>query len=197
MEAAIAALLTEKSHADAAARAGVGESTLHRWLELSEFQDTYQAARQRVVEGAVGHLLQNLQAASEALVRNLNCGHKPSEIKAAVAMFNQCMRGLEVVSLMEEVGRLREQIKGKGGSDDDIDPATGGGETPPGGEQQDRDSADAAGGDPQGPGGADDAGGAATRPVAGQPVAGRGFQNLAAVFQTGGQEHGGGRAGAG
>src|SRR5262249_46259095 len=197
MEGAIAALLTEKSHADAAAKAGGGESTLPRWLELPEFQDASQAARKRVVEGAVGHLLQNLQAASETLVRNLNCEHPPSEIKAAVAMFNQCMRGLEAVSLMEEIGRLREQIKGKGGSHDDSDPATGSGEAPAGGEQEDGGGADAADGDPQGPGGADDAGGAAARPVAGQTPAGRGVQNLAAVFASGGQEHGGGRAGAG
>src|SRR5262249_19960147 len=115
----------------------------------------------------------------------------------AVAMFNQCLKGLEALSLMEEIGRLRQQIKGKGGGDDDFDPATGSGEAPAGGEPEDGDGAVAADGDPQGPRSADDQRGAGTRSVAGQTPAGRGFQNLAAVFQAGGQEHGGGRAGAG
>jgi hypothetical protein len=39
-EAAIAGLLTERTHALAAAKAGISEATLARWLQDSAFQKT-------------------------------------------------------------------------------------------------------------------------------------------------------------
>jgi len=44
-EAAIAALLTERTHALAATKAGISEATLARWLQASAFQKAYKAAR--------------------------------------------------------------------------------------------------------------------------------------------------------
>jgi hypothetical protein len=41
MEAAIAALLTQRNHEEATRVAGVGTATLLRWLKLPEFQTAY------------------------------------------------------------------------------------------------------------------------------------------------------------
>jgi hypothetical protein len=82
-EALIAALLTEPTHAGAAAKAGVCEATLHRWLRLSEFQAAYRQARRGIVEAAIGRLKQTTGKAVEALDRNLTCGQAGNEIRAA------------------------------------------------------------------------------------------------------------------
>ena len=55
-EKLIADLLTEPTHAAAAARAGVSEATLHRWLHTPWFQAAYRRARRGVVETAIGRL---------------------------------------------------------------------------------------------------------------------------------------------
>ena len=53
-EVVIAALLTGPTHAAAAAKAGIGEATLQRWLLLPEFQPAYPLAPRGLVETAVG-----------------------------------------------------------------------------------------------------------------------------------------------
>jgi hypothetical protein len=73
-EAAIAALLTERTHADAAAKAGISEATLARWLRVPAFIVAYRAARLRVVEAAIARLQRATGAAVRALTRNLRCG---------------------------------------------------------------------------------------------------------------------------
>jgi hypothetical protein len=55
-EALIAALLNERTHAAAAAKAGVSEATLPRWLRLPAFRAGYLQARRELVEGAVGRI---------------------------------------------------------------------------------------------------------------------------------------------
>ncbi len=48
-EAAISALLSEPTIEAAATRAGIGGSTLRRWLTEPEFKARYRAARRQVV----------------------------------------------------------------------------------------------------------------------------------------------------
>lgn len=55
-EVLIAALLTEPTYAAAAAKAGVAETTVYRWLHMPSFRDAYRRARREVVEAAVGRL---------------------------------------------------------------------------------------------------------------------------------------------
>lgn len=51
-EMAIAALLTEKTAAEAAKAAGISETTLYRWLHNEEFQDAYSDAKNAIVRSA-------------------------------------------------------------------------------------------------------------------------------------------------
>src|SRR5262245_61266581 len=54
---AIMALLTEKSIGDAAARCGVNEKTLRRWLSAdAEFQAKYAAARRATFEAGISRV---------------------------------------------------------------------------------------------------------------------------------------------
>jgi hypothetical protein len=65
--AAIATLLSEKTVAEAAAKAGVGERTLRTWLKKAEFTAAYRAARQQVLGEVVGRVLNAATAAVETL----------------------------------------------------------------------------------------------------------------------------------
>jgi hypothetical protein len=110
-EAVIGALLTEPSHAAAAAKAGVGEATLHRWLRLPEFQAHYRQARRRVVEAAVGRLQQGAYRAVEALERNLACGQPAGEIRAALGILDHAVKAVEFLDLVERVEELERLFK--------------------------------------------------------------------------------------
>jgi transposase-like protein len=62
-EAAIAALLAERNHAEAARAVGINLSTLKRWMRLPEFIEEYRRARWEVVEQAYARVQQNTPAA--------------------------------------------------------------------------------------------------------------------------------------
>ena len=49
-EALIAALLTERTQALAAVKAGISEATAQRWLRDPRFQSAYRLARRSIVE---------------------------------------------------------------------------------------------------------------------------------------------------
>jgi hypothetical protein len=117
-EALLAALLTEPTLARAAAKAGVSEATVHRWLLLPEFQAAYRRARRQIVEAAIGQLQQATGEAVETLRRNLTCGHAGAEIRAAAAILDQAIRGLELVDLEERLAALENaDAKGEDGDD--------------------------------------------------------------------------------
>jgi hypothetical protein len=109
-EAVIAALLTEPTHAAAAAKARVSEATLHRWLRLPDFQSAYREARRRVVEGAIGRLQQVTNKAVDTLERNLACGQPGSEIRAALGVLDHAVKAVELVDLVERVEELEQLL---------------------------------------------------------------------------------------
>jgi hypothetical protein len=99
-EAVIVALLTEPTHAAAAARAGIGEATLHRWLQLPTFRSAYRRARRAIIETAIGRLKQAAGQAVETLERNLNCIRPGSEIRAALGILGLAVKAVELMDLL-------------------------------------------------------------------------------------------------
>jgi hypothetical protein len=107
-EAAISALLTEPTIAEAARKAGIGRSTLLRWLAEPEFKARYRGARRSVVEGAIGRLQQASTQAVDALVRNLTCGTPAVEVGAARTILDQAIKAVELIDLAERVEALEQ-----------------------------------------------------------------------------------------
>jgi hypothetical protein len=68
-EAAIAALLSEKNHAEAARVAGIDLSTLKRWLRVPEFITEWRRARWEVVEQGYARAQQNTPVAASVLLK--------------------------------------------------------------------------------------------------------------------------------
>jgi transposase-like protein len=95
-EAVIAALLTEPTYAAAAAKAGVGQTTLYRWLHLPAFRTAYRRARRELIEAAVGRIQAAAGQAVETLLAVARQGQRDGDrVRAAIALLNHACRGLE------------------------------------------------------------------------------------------------------
>jgi putative hemolysin len=68
-EAAIAALLSEKNHAEAARVAGIDLSTLKRWMRMPEFIEQWRRARWEIVEQGYTRAQQNSGACISVLLK--------------------------------------------------------------------------------------------------------------------------------
>src|SRR5262245_44957693 len=110
-ERAILALLSEPSLARAAAKAEAGERTLRDWLKLPAFRAAYRAARQQIVEHAIGQVQRASGRAVKTLVRLLQCGHAGTEAKAAVSLLDFALRGVEVDDLAQQIEELRAELE--------------------------------------------------------------------------------------
>src|SRR5262245_62049894 len=94
-ESLIGALLTESTGAAAAAKAGVSEATVGRWLRLPAFREAYRAARRELVEGAVGRIQAATGQAVDTLLAVAKGGRKDGDrVRAAVALLDHAFRGL-------------------------------------------------------------------------------------------------------
>jgi hypothetical protein len=94
-EALIAALLTEPNHAAAATKAGVGKTTLYRWMHLPGFRAAYRQARRELVEGAVGRIQAATGQAVETLLDVAREGRRDGDrVRAAKALLDHALQGL-------------------------------------------------------------------------------------------------------
>src|SRR5262245_33418477 len=111
--AAIAALLSTPTYAEAAAKAGIGEATLYRWLRLPEFRAAYQEARRRLFDRALDGLLQVSRDAVATLGKNLDSRKAADQNRAAIAILDQFRRGNELGGLAERLDHLEAIIEGR------------------------------------------------------------------------------------
>lgn len=107
-DAALAALLSEPTIAAAATKAGIGESTLLRWMAEPSFKSRLRALRRQVVEGAIGRLQSVATKAVDTLERNLTCGIPAVEVGAAKGILDQAVKAVELVDLAERVEQLEQ-----------------------------------------------------------------------------------------
>ena len=97
-EAAIAALLAERTQAEAARAVGIDLKTLKRWLRVPEFIAEYRQARWEVVEQAYARAQQNTSAATTVLLMLMADSKTPhsSRIRAALGVFDIAREGLDL-----------------------------------------------------------------------------------------------------
>jgi hypothetical protein len=114
---AIAALLSEPTIGAAAAKAGISESSLLRWMQEEGFKARHRAARRAVVEGVIGRLQQSSGKALDALVRNLGCGTAAVEVSAAKAILDLTNKAFEfnTVERLEAIEQMLN-IESQGGA---------------------------------------------------------------------------------
>jgi hypothetical protein len=97
-EAAIAALLSEKNHAEAARVAGIDLSTLKRWMRMPEFIEQWRRARWEVVEQAYARVQQNTPSAASVLLKLMVDSATPASgrIRAALGVFGLSREALDM-----------------------------------------------------------------------------------------------------
>ena len=107
---ALAALLSEKTIAQAATKASVSESTLLRWLAEPSFKSRYRDARRQVVELAVTGLQQATGQAVETLVEIIGniAAPQAARVSAAKTILDFAVKGVELVDLAERVEALEQ-----------------------------------------------------------------------------------------
>ena len=119
MEAAVAALLTQKNYEEAARAVGISVATLLRWLKLPEFQKALREARRGAYGQSIARLQQGTAAAATTLLKTMIDPGTPASVKvrAAEAIFNHAAKAIEIEDVEARVSALErtaEQMKSPG-----------------------------------------------------------------------------------
>ena len=110
-EKALAALLATSSISEAAKKAKLSETTLHRYLKDDEFKKGFRLARRSLVEASTAQIQSSTSEAVETLKRNLSCGTPSAEIRAATAILDFAHKGIEVQDVLERLEVLEENAE--------------------------------------------------------------------------------------
>lgn len=108
MEAAIAALLTQRNVEEAAKAAGISTPTLLRWMKEPEFQAAYREARRTAYSQAVAKLQQGATAAATTLLKVMLDQGTPASVRvrAAECIMNHSAKAIEIEDVEARVSIL-------------------------------------------------------------------------------------------
>ena len=111
-EEAIAALLSQRSIEEAARFAGIGATTLLRWLKRSDFRDEYLKARREAVAQAGARLQQATGAAGVTILKLMTDPNVPPgvRLRSAECVFDYAFKGIEVEDIGMRVAELEETV---------------------------------------------------------------------------------------
>lgn len=116
-EIAILALLTENTLKDAAKKAGIGETTLWRWMQEEQFKDMYQEAKRQTVSHVTARLRQSMTTAVDTLIEIAeNKEMQPmARVVASKTLLEYGFKAHEMEDLQVRVVQLEEQFKEQDG----------------------------------------------------------------------------------
>ncbi len=114
-EAAIAALLTQRSVEEAARSVDVGVSTLYRWLKEPEFHAAYLAARRAGYSQSVARLQQATGAAVSTLLKVMVDPATPpaTKVRAAHSVLEHSAKAIEIEEIEARVAQLERASETK------------------------------------------------------------------------------------
>ena len=108
MEAAIAALLTQRNIDEAARAVGISPNTLLNWMKVPEFQVDYREARKAAYSQAVAKLQQGATAAATTLLKVMVDQSTPASVKvrAAECVMTHSSKAIEIEDIEARVSAL-------------------------------------------------------------------------------------------
>lgn len=115
-EKAIAALLSQPTIKQAAKAAGIGERTLHTYLDDPDFKREYQERRRNMLETACGVLTYNVGYAIAALLEittDKRAG-KIARVNAARTILEYALKTFEEMDLQARIEALESATNGNG-----------------------------------------------------------------------------------
>jgi DNA-binding MurR/RpiR family transcriptional regulator len=112
-EKAIMALLTEPTIRQAAERAGVGETTLYRWLQEEVFSHAFREARKMALSQTISRLQQTTTKAVDTLeaIMNDDTASASSRVTASKTVLEMAFKAFEVEDLATKVEELQKYIE--------------------------------------------------------------------------------------
>src|SRR5690348_12713741 len=113
MEAAVAALLTQRNVEEAARSVGISVATLMRWQKQPEFESAYRQARRAAYRQCVARLQQGATAAATTLLKTMvDVGTPPSvRVRAAECVMNHAATAIEIEDLEFRLSELERAAK--------------------------------------------------------------------------------------
>jgi hypothetical protein len=109
--AAIAALLSHATLADAAGSVGISETTLWRWLQRDDFRRRLRQAQETVFDGALKTLQGSTTEAVNCLRRNLNCKRPSVQVQAARSIIHYTLKTRELFDLQVRLDELEARLE--------------------------------------------------------------------------------------
>lgn len=113
-EKALSALLVSRTQAEAAALAGIGESTLREYMKDAEFKERYNLACRELVREAARQAQQTLSPALRTIVEDED-EQTQARITAARTMLEYSLKLSEHADILEqlrELERWRDNLNG-------------------------------------------------------------------------------------
>lgn len=112
---AVLALLEHPTLKDAAAAAGVAESTLHRWMQQEKFKAAYMETRRAAVNQSIAHLQSATGEAVTCLrdVMKSTTASDAAKVSAARAVLELSLKAVEIEDLAERVKQLEALLEPK------------------------------------------------------------------------------------
>jgi hypothetical protein len=109
-EAAITALLTQRTAEDAARLVGIGPATLRRWQKEPEFDTAYRAAIRLSYKQSIGRMHQASSAAVSTLLKVMVDPATPAstKVRAADSVLNHTAKAIELDDIDVRVAALEE-----------------------------------------------------------------------------------------
>ncbi len=108
---ALAALLSERTIADAATKAGVPKRTLEHWLyEDEDFREAYDSACMAATETACNRLRLCAERAIATLEKNLTARRVADQNRAAAALLHHLERVEEKIDNAKRIRALEQKI---------------------------------------------------------------------------------------
>ena len=116
-EAAIEALLSQRSIEEAAKSIDISVSTLLRWLKEPDFNAAYRAARRSAFSQSVSRLQQASGAAVSTLLKVMIDANSPPSVKvrAADSVLDHAAKSIEIEDIEARVAELERAAQGSKG----------------------------------------------------------------------------------
>lgn len=113
-DGALAALLAYPTIGEAAKAAGIGESTLLRWLQDPEFYERFMKARRQAVSHAVSRIQQATTTAVDTLAEVMQDAEAPpaSRVSASKTVLDIAFKAVELEDLAVRIEAL-ERAQGE------------------------------------------------------------------------------------
>jgi transposase-like protein len=110
MEAAVAALMTQRNVEEAARAAGIGTQTLMRWRKLPEFQAAWREARRAAVSQSNARLQQASSTAVSVLMKIMVDTNAPAStrVRAADRVLDHAKHSIEYEDIEVRVSALEQ-----------------------------------------------------------------------------------------